>query len=55
MVEKTYLDKLDWQNTSKEDRIKANALVAHIAFSVLDYDYLVKIIAAALEYERTNK
>jgi hypothetical protein len=43
---------LDWQNASAADRAKAHKILSYLSCSVMDYDYLVRIVAAALAAER---
>ena len=52
------MEKLDWQNATKEDCKKSadflNEYLDYLAFYVTDRDYLVKIIAAFIAKERSN-
>lgn len=45
---------LDWQNASEDDCTKANEFLGYLSSTVLDYDYLVRIVAAALASERAS-
>ena len=43
---------LDWQNAPKADCVKAHQILEYLSASVMDYDYLVRIVGAALAAER---
>jgi hypothetical protein len=45
---------LDWQNAPKADRAKAHELLSYLGVTVLDYDYLVKAVAALVAAERAE-
>ena len=45
---------LDWQNASVKDRATVHDAIKHVALSVLDYDYLVRICAAMIAAERES-
>ena len=43
---------VDWQHAPKSDQETANELLNYLAASVMDYDYLVRVVAAAIAAER---
>ena len=43
---------VDWQHAPKSDQETATKLLSYPAASVMDYDYLVRVVAAAIAAER---